>query len=324
MLTLDPELVGNQETFKYLLGGVSPRPIALVSTISELGVNNLSPFSFFNAFGSNPPVLAFSASRRGTNNTSKDTYENLISTKECVIHTVNYSMLEQMNLASSEFDSDIDEFVKSGFTPIASERVRPVRVKESPIHFECELMQMIELGGLPGSGNLAVCKVVNIHVSEDVLDGRGGVDPNKLDAIGRNGGAFYTRASGLALFEAQKPRGNGIGYEALPEFIKKSNVYTANNLGLFAMTEIIPSNQEVENFISRLKIKEASEETFYIYHRLGDYKNMFASALFLQSQSNEKSYYFFELTAMASLMARDLGFAWKVAIHSNSTRAIQK
>jgi len=320
MLTIDPLEAGNQESFKYLLGGVAPRPIAFVSTISEDGVSNLAPFSFFNAFGSNPPVLAFSASRRGTNNTTKDTYENLIRTKECVIHTVNYSMLEQMNLASSEFESGVDEFVKSGFTPINSENVKPMRVQESPVHFECELMQMVELGGLAGSGNLAVCKVVKIHVSEDILDEKQGIDPHKLDAIGRNGGAYYTRASGDALFQAQKPRGNGIGYDELPDYIKSSNVYTANNLGLFAMVKEIPSHQDAENLVASIEIKEASEETFYMHKRLGDYKNMFASALFLQSQKNPKSHYFFELTAQKALEARDLDFAWKLAIHSNKNQ----
>jgi len=317
MLTIDPLEAGNQQSFKYLLGGVSPRPIAFVSTISEDGVNNLAPFSFFNAFGSNPPVLAFSASRRGTNNTTKDTYENLIRTKECVIHTVNYAMLEQMNLASSEFDSGVDEFIKSGFTPLASENIKPMRVKESPVHFECELMQMVELGGLAGSGNLAVCKVVKIHVSEDILDEKQGIDPHKLDAIGRNGGAFYTRASGSALFEAQKPRGNGIGYDALPEFIKNSNVYTANNLGLFAMTQKVPKTEEIELFVKNMEVKESSEETFYMQDRLGDYKNMFASVLYLESENNSKSHYFFELTAQKALETRDLDFAWRVAIHSN-------
>jgi flavin reductase (DIM6/NTAB) family NADH-FMN oxidoreductase RutF len=316
MLTIDPQDAGNRQSFKYLLGGVAPRPIAFVSTISENGVNNLAPFSFFNAFGSNPPVLAFSASRRGTNNTTKDTYENLVRTKECVIHTVNYSMLEQMNLASSEFGSDVDEFVKSGFTPVKSENVKPMRVGESPVHFECELMQMVELGGLAGSGNLAVCKVVKIHISKDILDENQAIDPHKLDAIGRNGGAFYTRASGSALFEAQKPRGNGIGYDELPDFIKNSNVYTANNLGLFAMTQKNPSSEEVESFVKNIEVKESSEETFYMQDRLGDYKNMFASVLYLESQNNPKSHYFFELTAQKALEARDLDFAWNVAIHS--------
>lgn len=192
------------ESLKLLLGGVGPRPIALVSTISKEGISNLSPFSFFNAFGSNPPIVAFSPSRRGRDGSFKDTYYNLKETKECVIQAVPYNIVKQVNISSAEYPRGVDEFVESGLTPIDSVVVKPKRVKESPFQMECRLYDLIHLGDKPGSGVLAICEVLVFHVSENVFKD-GSIHPDCLDLVGRNGGEFYTRASGAALFELPKP-----------------------------------------------------------------------------------------------------------------------
>jgi flavin reductase (DIM6/NTAB) family NADH-FMN oxidoreductase RutF len=316
MLEIDPKEVGNRETFKYLVGTITPRPIAFVSTISKDGINNLSPFSFFNVFGSNPPIVAFSPSRRGTNNTVKDTYNNLNATKECVVHIVNYDLVEKMNLASSEFDENVDEFVKAGFTAIDSDLVAPKRAAESPVHMECKLQQIIELGGQAGSGNLCICEVVKIHVSKDILNEKGLVDPFKLDAVGRNGGMWYTRANKHSMFEVPKPAGVGIGFDGLPKHILESHIYSANNLGVFAMTERIPFADEVQDFIREHEPMVSTEESFYLFMRMGDYQNMLRSALYLKNQGNPKYNTMLELTSKTAIEARDLDFAWKTAMHS--------
>lgn len=316
MLSIIPKEVGNKSSWKYLVGAVTPRPIALVSTISEDGIHNLSPFSFFNAFGSNPPVVAFSPSRRGRDNTTKDTYHNVKATKECVIHIVNNDIVEQMNLSSTEYDKSVDEFIKSGFTAIESDLVKPKRVKESPVHFECKLMEIVELGDQAGSGILCICEVVKIHVSEHILDTNGNIDPFLLDAVGRNGGSWYTRSNSGSMFEVPKPDGIGIGFDKLPSYILESHVYTANNLGLFAMASSIPLEQEVETFIKDHKPIVSSEESFYLFMRTGDYDKMLRSALYLEKEKHPKHRTFLELTAKTAIEARDLEFAWKTAAHS--------
>lgn len=318
MLSINPKEVGNKETFKYLVGAVTPRPIAFVSTLSEDGTRNLSPFSFFNVFGSNPPVLVFSPSRRGKDNTVKDTFNNIKSTKECVVHIVNYGIVEKMNLASSEYPENVDEFIKSGFTPIESDIVKPWRAKESPVHFECKLIELLEIGGKAGSGNLCVCEVVKIHVSEEILNENKSIDPFKLDAVGRNGGSWYTRANGNAMFEVPKPNGLGMGFDNLPEHILKSHIYSANNLGVFAMKERIPFADEVKEFIENQKPIVSTEESFYLFMRMGDYHNMLRSALYLSKQGNHKASTLFELTSKTAIEARDLEFAWKTAMHVKS------
>lgn len=315
MLSIDPNIAGNKETFKYLVGAVTPRPIAFVSTYSEDGVNNLSPFSFFNVFGSNPPVVAFSPSRRGKDNTVKDTYNNIKSTKECVVHIVSYDFVEKMNLASSEYDENVDEFIKAGFTAIVSDLVGAKRVLESPVQLECKLMEIIELGGKAGSGNLCICEVVKIHIKEEILDENHNIDPFKLDAVGRNGGMWYTRANGSAMFKVPKPIGTGIGFDNLPEHILESHIYSANNLGVFAMAERIPFADEIEEFIENQTPIESTEESFYLFMRMGDYQKMLRSALYLKAQGNPKSNTLLELTAQKAIEARDIEFAWKTAMY---------
>lgn len=204
MKTLDPKNLSPKETLSLLTGGVSPRPIALVATISKDGINNLAPFSFFNAFGSNPPMVAFSPARRIRDGTLKDTYTNLMATQECVVQVVTYEMVKRVNLASAEFAPHVDEFNESGLTPIDSTRVQPKRVKESPFQMECKLWKMVPLGDGPGAGNLAICEVLLFHVSEAMIKDTV-FHPDLLDLVARNGGDFYTRAKGEALFELPKP-----------------------------------------------------------------------------------------------------------------------
>jgi flavin reductase (DIM6/NTAB) family NADH-FMN oxidoreductase RutF len=255
MLTVNPKEVKQSEVQKWLTGGVAPRPIALVSTLSADGIRNLSPFSFFNAFGSNPPVVAFSPSRRGRDNTLKDTYNNLIDTKECVIHAVTMDIVHQINLASSEFPPETDEFYMSGFTPVESQFVKPYRVKESPFAMECKLLQMIELGGTNGSGNLAVCEVVLFHIDESVLTNNA-IDPFKIHHTGRNGGNWYTRADQNSMYNLPKPsHDKAIGYYALPEYLRNSEILTANDLAKMALTDKLPSKEEADKFFELIKSK---------------------------------------------------------------------
>jgi flavin reductase (DIM6/NTAB) family NADH-FMN oxidoreductase RutF len=318
MQQFDPKKLSVKENHQLLLNFVAPRPIAFVSTVSKDGVNNLSPFSFFNAFGANPPMVAFSASRRGKDNTIKDTYTNILETGECVIHAVTYQMAEQMNLASGEFPSDTDEFEISGFTPIDSDIVKPKRVKESPYHIECKLHKMVELGGSNGSGNLAICEVVRFHVADDVwIDGK--ADPDMLDLIGRNGGNYYTRASGTSIFELAKPSHNKcIGFDNLPEYIKESHVYTANNAGRFALTERIPSLEDANDFIKKYDAADFTLEAFHRFSENIDPENMLSAALSVKKQGYDKAKTLLELTARMALELHEDDFAWNVAVYAGN------
>ena len=315
MFHCEPKDLTVREVHRLLLGGVAPRPIAFVSTISKDGINNLSPFSFFNAFGANPPIVAFSPSRRGRDASLKDTYNNLIATKECVIQTVTHSMIEQVSLASAEYPSDFDEFVKAGLTPIESDIVKPKRVKESPFQMECKLLEMKSFGEQGASANLAICQVLKFHVDEDLFTD-GIIDPVKIDLVARMSGDFYSRA-GSDVFTLKMPGTKKcIGYDQIPEHIRKSEIYSANDLGKFGNAESIPTQEEVDSFINKIideKIEgfEEGTEAFLRYKRLGDYKKMFKSALSLKE--NKKR--FIELASKSALKNNDLDFAWKAALY---------
>ncbi|GIW21786.1 MAG: flavin reductase [Candidatus Sericytochromatia bacterium] len=313
--SVNPKDISVLEVQKLLLGGVSPRPIALVSTISENGEPNLSPFSFFNAFGANPPVVAFSASRRIRDASLKDTYNNIVRTKECVIQAVTYDMVEQVSLSSTEYETGINEFVKSGLTPIKSLVVTPPRVKESPFQMECKLLQMINIGNDKGSANIAICEVLYFHYSEDIFKD-GIIYPDYIDLVARNSGDFYTRASGNSIFKVEKPIGKKcIGYDNLPEFIKNSNVYTANNLAKLANVEKIPNKDEVNNFIKNFETNNQYDESnFYRFLKRKEHKKMLEVCLCLKNSNKYK--YFLELTSKIALENDDIDFAWKVAIFS--------
>ena len=314
MFQYEPKDLSFPEVHKLLLGGVAPRPIALVSTISKDGINNLSPYSFFNAFGANPPVVAFSPSRRGRDATLKDTYNNLIETKECVIQVVTHSMVEQVSLASVEFSSEIDEFIKSGLTPITSDLVKPKRVKESPFQMECKLLEMKSFGEGGAAANLAVCEVIKFHVAEDLFT-NGIIDPVKIDLVARMSGDFYSRA-GAGVFVVEKPIGKKcIGYDQVPLHIRQSEIYSANDLGKFGNSESIPGDNDVKEFIKNLRDEkiedyESGEEAFLRYQRLNDFKRMMKSAL--EMKDDQKRY--LELAVKSALQSKDMDFAWKAAL----------
>lgn len=249
MLSLDPKELPVPQLHRYLLGAIGPRPIAFASTIDESGVPNLAPFSFFNVFSANPPILIFSPARSGRNNTTKDTYENVKVVPECVINIVNFNIVEQMSLASSPFEKNVDEFIKSGLTPIPSDLVKPFRVKESPVQFECKVNEVIELGTEGGAGNLIICEVVRIHINEEVLDDQQMIDQVKIDLVARMGGNWYCRADKNSMFEIAKPITTiGVGYDAIPNDIKNSSVLTGNDLGKLGGIEEIPNETDVNEY----------------------------------------------------------------------------
>ena len=250
MIEIIPEEYGNQKLFKLLLGGVAPRPIAFASTIDKNGNPNLAPFSFYNAFGVNPSRLIFSPSRRGRDNTTKHTFENVKEVPEVVINAVTFDMVQQMSLTSVDFPKGTSEFTKSGLTPVDSVKVKPFRVKESPLQFECKVVDIIEISGKPGSGNLIICEIIHIHLNEKVLDKSGNIDPDKIDLVGRLGGDYYVRTSGSAKFLVPKPITTiGIGVDSLPKSVRLSPVLTGNDLGQLGNQERFPNKEEVETFL---------------------------------------------------------------------------
>ncbi|MEJ6589560.1 MAG: flavin reductase family protein [Crocinitomicaceae bacterium] len=256
MISIDPKNIEVPKLHRYLLGAVGPRPIAFASTIDEKGVPNLAPFSFFNAFSANPPILVFSPARSGRTNTTKDTYNNVKKIPEVVINVVNYEIVHQMSLASSPYPSNTDEFIKSGLTPIDSDSVKPYRIKESPVQFECKVNEVIELGDQGGAGNLIICEVLKIHISEEILDENGMIDQHKIDLVSRMGGNWYCRSDKNSMFEIPKPITTcGIGYDQLPNDILTSQILTANNLGQLAGIESIPNETDVNEY----KLIELSE-----------------------------------------------------------------
>lgn len=260
MLTINPKEVSIPVLHSYLLGAVAPRPIAFASTIDKEGNPNLAPFSFFNVFSANPPIAVFSPARSGRTGETKHTYDNIKEIPEVVINMVNYDMVQQTSLASTEYPKGVNEFTKAGFTPLESEMVKPFRVKESPAQLECKVKQVIELGDKGGAGNLIICEIVLIHISEKVLDANKQIDPNKIDLVARLGGNWYSRTNGNALFEVAKPLMNlGIGIDQIPQYIRNSNVLTGNNLGQLGNVEKIPSTTEIATFKNSGAINEAFE-----------------------------------------------------------------
>lgn len=236
-----PGEIKTSQLHAYLLGAVAPRPICFASTVDAEGQPNLSPFSFFNIFGSNPATLIFSPSRRVRDNTVKHTLENIYATREVVINVVSYAMVQQASLSSCEYPRGVSEFEKAGFTPLASDRVKPFRVKESPVQMECIVRQVIETGTEGGAGNLVICEPVMLHINEDILDTNGRIDPQKIDLVARMGGDYYCRASGNAVFEVAKPNLQlGIGVDALPWGIRNSSILTGNNLGQLGNVHELP------------------------------------------------------------------------------------
>ena len=256
MLTVDPKEIPMQKLHQYLLGSVGPRPIAFVSTISKNGERNLSPFSFFNVFSANPPIAIFSPARSGRTNKTKDTYKNVKEIAECVINVVNHDIVTQMSLTSSPYSPDIDEFVKGGFTALQSETVTPFRVKESPVQLECKVNEVVELGSEGGAGNLVICEITRIHISESILDKNKMIDQHKIDLVARMGGNWYCRADKNSMFEISKPLTTcGIGFDQIPNEIKNSEILTGNHLGQLGSVDELPNETDVNEY----KLIELSE-----------------------------------------------------------------
>jgi flavin reductase (DIM6/NTAB) family NADH-FMN oxidoreductase RutF len=249
MVSIDPKNLTVQKLHQYLLGAIGPRPIAFASTVDAEGKPNLAPFSFFNVFSANPPILIFSPARSGRTNTTKDTYNNVKVVPEVVINVVNYDIVHQMSLASSPYAPGVNEFEKAGFTALKSDSVKPFRVAESPVQFECTVNEVIELGTEGGAGNLIICEVLKIHIHDEVLDSNGMIDQQKIDLVARMGGDWYSRANAESMFEITKPISTcGIGFDALPLDIKSSKVLSGNNLGHLAGIEKIPDETNVNEY----------------------------------------------------------------------------
>ncbi len=251
MISIDPKDISSAKLQGYLQSAVGPRPIAFASTIDKNGVSNLSPFSFFNIFSANPPILIFSPARRVRDNTIKHTLINAEATREVVINVVNFDIVQQTSLSSSEYPDGVNEFVKAGFTAIPSEMVKPYRVAQSPVQFECKVNEIISLGTQGGAGNLVICEILKMHISESVLDENGNIDPFKIDLVSRMGGNWYSRAN-QGLFEVAKPITTlGIGVDQIPNFVKESAIFDGNDLGKLGNIEALPTTEEINIFVKQ-------------------------------------------------------------------------
>ncbi|WP_292008478.1 flavin reductase family protein [Chryseobacterium sp.] len=257
MKTLIPSEISPVQLQTVMQTAISPRPIALASTIDKDGNYNLSPFSFFNMFSTVPPVIVFSPSRRVRNGTTKHTLENILEIPEVVIGTVNYSIVQQTSLSSTEYDNGVNEFIKSGLTMKDADLVKPKLIEECPVNFECEVLETKSLGDQGGAGTLVICEVKKIHIREEYLNEDGILDQTKLDMVARLGGNWYSRNNTNSLFEVPKPLvTKGIGFDLLPEAIRYSKIFTGNDLGMLANVEILPGS----NFHSDEKIHQNAQK----------------------------------------------------------------
>lgn len=260
MLTLNPKELDSRVFYSYLTGTVAPRPIAFASTVDKSGNVNLSPFSFFNIMGINPPILVFAPNNRGRDGSKKDTILNLEEVPEVVINTVDYSMVQQMSLSSVEFPRGTNEFIKSGFTEEKSVFVKPPRVKESQAQFECKVLEIKRIGTM----NLVICEVILAHFSEQIIGENGKIDQQKTDWVARMGGDWYVRANEVSMFEVEKPITKiGIGYDAIPEKIRLSKILTGNHLGQLGNVENLPSHAEIFAFRETLIMQQIIEQVLY-------------------------------------------------------------
>jgi flavin reductase (DIM6/NTAB) family NADH-FMN oxidoreductase RutF len=323
MKVIDPREHPVPFVHRTLLSGVAPRPIALVASIDREGRHNLSPFSFFNAFGANPPVIVVSPAYRGKDGTPKHTYENIRETGEFTVSAVSYSMVEQISLASSDYERGVDEFVKAGFTKLQSQVVAPPGVAESPFVMECRLMQHIDTGGLPGSGNLMIAEVLRFHVRESAFEGER-IDPRRLDLVARMGYNWYCRANGDALFELPKPGHNGIGIDALPPHIRESVVFSGNDLGKLGGVEALPDPATIlprwQTMYADIAPDRSGPDLFEVECRSGTAQRALAALLAdrkFHSLDAATLSAKLQRCAVAALAANDLGLAWECALMSN-------
>lgn len=262
MLTLKTEDLSAVQLQDYLQYAIAPRPICFASTIDHDGNINLSPFSFFNMFSTKPPICVFSPARRVRDNTTKHTLENVLQVKECVINIVNYDMVQQMSLASTEYAKGVNEFEKAGFTMLKSNLVKPPRVAEAPVQFECVVNQVIPLGNQHGAGNLILAEIKLIHINEDILNSEGKIDQQKIDLVARLGGDWYCRVTKENLFKVAKPLAKlGIGVDALPKSVRLSKVLTGNDLGMLGNVEHLPTDEEIDLIALNPQVKEVLDAT---------------------------------------------------------------
>ena len=276
MISIEPKELSPAKLQAYLQSAVAPRPIAFASTVDINGKPNLSPFSFFNVFSSNPPILVFSPARRVRNNTIKHTLINCEAMKQVVINVVNYDIVQQASLSSTEYADGVNEFLKSGLTMLPSDLVKPFRVAESPVQFECKVNEIIALGNEGGAGNLIICEVVKIHIKEEILDEHGIIDQYKIDLVSRLGGNWYSR-SNQGLFEVEKPLTTlGVGVDAIPDFIKQSAVFDGNDLGKLGNVEALPTEEEITIFVKQnfaVKGVLSSDDRHKIHLKAKEYLN---------------------------------------------------
>lgn len=278
-----PSELETKNLYGLLSGSIGPRPIAFVSTVDKNGRPNLSPYSFFNVFSANPPIMIFSPVRRVRDNSIKHTLENALETKEVVINVVNWDMVQQVSLSSTEYEQGVNEFEKAGLTMLASDLVKPPRVKESPVQYECRVNDTIALGKEGGAGNLVIAEVVKLHIREDLLDEGLHIDQHKIDLVSRMGGNWYSRAN-QGMFEVEKPlQRQGIGVDQLPKSIRLSSVLTGNDLGKLGNLEELPNHSTVQNFISEHElidfIEENSDEQLHLIAQEYIEKNELEKAL---------------------------------------------
>ena len=289
--------MGIPKAHHYLLSAVGPRPICFASTLDKKGNPNLAPFSFFNVFSSNPPIAVFSPSRSGRTGKHKDTFNNIQEINEVVINLVDFKMVEQMSLASSPYEPKVNEFIKSGFTPIESELIKPFRVKEAPIQMECKVIEVKKLGDNNGAGNLVICKILKMHISEDILDNNQMIDQEKIDLVARMGGDWYCRTDKRSMFKITKPiTSKGIGFDQIPDEILNSKILSGNDLGKLGGIEILPDETEVNDF----KLVELSE----LFISLEDDANALEIALHKKAQE--------------FLAKNELEAAWKTLLSFNN------
>lgn len=262
MLTIKTSDLSPAQLQNYMQYAIAPRPICFATTIDAKGNINLSPFSFFNMFSTNPPLCVFSPARRVRDNTTKHTLENILEVKECVINIVNYAMVQQTSLASTEYAKGVNEFEKAGFTMLPSQLVKPPRVAEAPVQMECMVKEVIHLGENPGAGNLILAEVKLIHIKEDILDETGKIDQAKIDLVARLGGDWYCRVTPESLFKVAKPLTTlGIGVDALPKAVRNSRVLTGNDLGMLGNLEQLPTDEEIDAVRNLPEVKEIMDAT---------------------------------------------------------------
>lgn len=262
MLTLKTSDLSPIQLQSYLQYAIAPRPICFASTIDAGGNVNLSPFSFFNMFSTNPPVCIFSPARRVRDNTTKHTLENVLEVKECVINIVDYAMVQQTSLASTEYAKGVNEFEKAGFSMLESHLVKPPRVAEAPVQLECVVNEVIALGNQHGAGNLVLAEIKLIHIKEEILDTEGKIDQEKIDLVARLGGDWYCRVTPESLFKVAKPLTTlGIGIDALPITVRRSMVLTGNDLGMLGNVEHLPTEDEIDAMRWTTAVKDILDAT---------------------------------------------------------------